>query len=97
MSFLCRMKVRIRANVNLNAAASEPCASALREFGRFRHLLQAKHVIDVDRAIPIGIGEAMAFGIELGMRLGHLQPQRIKPSLQMAAHAIGADDHQRTY
>ena len=41
------------------------------------------------------VGEAVGLRIELRVRLRHLQSERIEPRLEMAAHAIGADQHQR--
>ena len=46
-------------------------------------------------AVHVGVGEAVALRIEFGMRLGQLQAERVELRLQMAAHAVGADQHQR--
>ena len=55
----------------------------------------AEHVVDEDRLVEVVVGETIGARIELGVRPGNLQPERIEPRLQMAAHAIGADQHQR--
>jgi hypothetical protein len=39
---LCRTKIILHAQVNLNAAALEPASSTFSEFGRFRDLRQAQ-------------------------------------------------------
>ncbi len=59
--------------------------------------LQAEHVVDEDRPVHVGLGEAVGPGIELGMRLGLGEPQRVEIGDQMAADAVGADDHQRAH
>ena len=56
--------------------------------------LAAKHVVDEDRLVEVVVGETIGARIEFGMRPGNLQPERIEPRLQMAAHAVGADQHQ---
>ena len=58
-----------------------------------RRGLEAQDIADEDRPVHIGLGEAVGRGIELGMGLDRLQAQRIEIGLQMAAHAIGADEH----
>ena len=55
----------------------------------------AQHVVDEDRLVEVVVGEAVGARIELGVRAGDLQAERVEPRLQMAAHAIGADQHQR--
>ena len=57
--------------------------------------LAAEHVVDEDRLVEVVVGETIGARIELGMRPGNLQPERIEPRLQMAAHTVGADQHQR--
>jgi hypothetical protein len=57
--------------------------------------LQAEHVVDKDLAVEIGLAEAVGGRVELWMRLRRLEPQRIEIGLEMAAHAVGADHHQR--
>ena len=57
--------------------------------------LQAQHIVDEDRAIHIGIGEAVGFRIKLGVGGGLAHAQRVEIGDQMATDAVGADDHQR--
>ena len=57
--------------------------------------LQAKHIVDEDRAIHIGIGKAVGFRIKLGVGGGLAHSQRVEIGDQMATDAVGADDHQR--
>ncbi len=60
-----------------------------------RRGLAAEHVVDEDRLVEIVVGETVGARVQLGVRAGNLQAERIEPRLQMAAHAIGADQHQR--
>ena len=60
-----------------------------------RRGLAAEHVVDEDRLVEVVVGETIGARIELGVRPGNLQPERIEPRLQMAAHPVGADQHQR--
>ena len=59
-----------------------------------RRRLAAQHVVDEDRLVEVVVGETIGPRIELCVRAGDLQSERIEPCLQMAAHAIGADQHQ---
>ena len=54
-----------------------------------------QHVVDEDRLVQVGIGEAVGSVVQLGMRRRHHQAERIEARLEMAAHAVGADQHQR--
>ena len=49
---------------------------------------QAKHIVDKNQPIPIGIGKAIAFRIKLGMWCGRGQSKWVKISVQMAADPI---------
>ena len=60
-----------------------------------RRRLVAEQVVDVDRPLHVGVGEAVGLGIELGMALARLQLERIEAGLEVAAHAISADQHAR--
>ena len=60
-----------------------------------RGAFATEHVVDENAAIPVGGGEAVAGRIELGVWLRHLQTERVELCLQMAAHAVGSDEHQR--
>ena len=55
----------------------------------------AEHVVDEDRPVHVGFGEAVGFRVELGVRGGDLQAERVEPGFEVAAHAVGADQHQR--
>ena len=57
--------------------------------------LDPQHVVDEDRPVQVLGAEAVALGIELRMRLDRLQAQRIEVGLQVAAHPVGADQHER--
>ena len=56
---------------------------------------QAQNIVDEDRAIHIGIGEAVCFWIQFRMCVGRTHAQRIQVGGQMAPDAIGPDQHQR--
>ena len=60
-----------------------------------RRRLVAEQVVDEDRPVHVGVGEAVGRGIELGVALPRLQVERIEAGFEMAAHAIGADQHAR--
>ena len=55
----------------------------------------SQHEVDEDRLVPVGFGEAIGCRVEFRMMRRPLQPQRIKLRLQMPAHPVGADQHQR--
>ncbi len=57
--------------------------------------LAAQHIVDEDRLVEVVVGETIGPRVQFRVRPGNLQPERIEPRLQMAAHAIGADQHQR--
>ncbi len=57
--------------------------------------LAAQHVVDEDQPVEVGLGEAIGGGVKLRVRRRHLQTERVKPRLQMPAHAIAADQHER--
>ncbi len=60
-----------------------------------RRRFEAEHVIDEDRTVEVGIRKSIGLWVELGMGLGLHQAQRVEPGFQVAAHAVGADQHQR--
>ena len=66
-----------------------------REHFADRSVFKPEHMIDKNLAIPIGFREAIARGIKLFMILAWFNRQRIEISMQMAAHTISADHHQR--
>ena len=57
--------------------------------------LKAQHVVEEDRPVHVAGTEAVAFGREFGMRRVAGQAQRVEIGDQVAADAVGADDHQR--
>ena len=58
-----------------------------------RRLLEAEHVVEEELALEIGVGEAVGLGVELGMLLVAGEAERVEVGQQMAAHPIGADQH----
>ena len=60
-----------------------------------RRELEPEHAVEEDRAVHVGIGEAVGARIELLLVLGRLEPERIEVGVEMAARPIGADQHQR--
>ncbi|MPL74173.1 hypothetical protein SDC9_19983 [bioreactor metagenome] len=59
--------------------------------------LQAEHVVDEDRAVHVGIGEAVGLRVELGVARLVTHVQRVEIGDQVAADTIGADDHDRAH
>ena len=58
-------------------------------------VVQAEHVIDEDLAVVIGLDEAVGRRMQLLVILLRVDAERIEIGVQMAAHAIGADHHDR--
>ena len=56
---------------------------------------EAEHLVEEDLAVEIGLGEAVGARIELRLVLLRLEPERIELGVEMAAGAVGADQHQR--
>ncbi len=72
----------------------------IRRLERRQDLLQgrdfeAEEIVDEDRPVEIGLGEAVGRRIEVGMISRALQPERIEIGDQMAPRAIGADQVHR--
>ena len=69
---------------------------ALQDFDdlAYRCFFKAQHIVEKDRAIKVGCGEAIGFRIELWMACGFFEFQWIKVGCQVTPHAIGADHHQ---
>ncbi len=59
-----------------------------------RSVFEAEHVIEEDLAIEIALRETVGARIEFLAVAGRLDPERIEPGVEMAAHAVGADQHQ---
>ena len=56
---------------------------------------EAEDVVDEDRSVEIGLGEAVGLVAQLGVRQHLLEAERVEVGLEVAADAVGADDHQR--
>ena len=59
-----------------------------------RAVFETDDVIEEDLAIVVGIGEAVGARIELLVILLAFDAQRIEIGVEVAAHAVGADQHQ---
>ena len=59
-----------------------------------RRGFQPEHIVDENRAVQIGLGKPIGLGVEFRMGLGLHQTQRVEIRFQMAAHTVGADQHQ---
>ena len=59
-----------------------------------RRGLQAEHLVDEDRAVEVGLGEAVGLGPQLLVHLALGEPERVEVGDEVAHHAIGADQHQ---
>src|ERR1700761_6536931 len=60
-----------------------------------RAVFEAQHVIEENLAVEIGLGEAVGARVELFAIARRLDAERIELGVEMAAHAVGADQHQR--
>ena len=58
---------------------------------------EAEHVVEKDRAVEIGLGEPVGARIKLLLVVRRRQAERIEVGVEMAAGAIGADQHERAY
>ncbi len=56
--------------------------------------LEPEHVIEEDAAVEVGIRESVRARIDLLVVLGRLEAERIEIGVQMAADAVGADQHE---
>src|SRR4029077_7553369 len=56
---------------------------------------EPEHVIEEDLALEIGVAEAVGAGIELVVVHARLETERIELGVEMAADAVGTDQHQR--
>ena len=57
--------------------------------------LEAQHIVDEDRPVEVGFGEAIGVGSSSWCALRSVEPERIEIGGEMAHDAIGADQHQR--
>ena len=69
-------------------------AQDLQDLADGRHL-EPQHLVDEDRAVEVGLREAVGLGSQLLVDLALGEAERIEVGGQMAHHAIGADQHQR--
>ena len=58
---------------------------------------EPEHVIDEDLAVVVGFLEAVGRGMQLLVVPLRLEAERIEIGVEMAAHAVGADHHQRAH
>ena len=56
---------------------------------------EPEHVVEENLAVEVGFGEAVGARIELLVVLARLEAERIEIGVEVAADAIGADQHQR--
>ena len=56
---------------------------------------EAQHLVEIDLAVHVGFGEAVGARIEFFLVLLRLEFERIELGVEMTAHAVGADQHQR--
>ena len=61
-------------------------------FGNGR-IFEAQVAVDENLPAVVGLGEAIAGGIEFRRRLIGLHLERVEIGMQVAAHAIGPDHH----
>ena len=54
-----------------------------------------EHLVEEDAAVHVGVGKSVGLRIELCFIGLFLNAERIELGVEMAAHAIGADQHQR--
>src|SRR5713226_2523608 len=62
-----------------------------------RGVFQTQHMIEEDLAVEIALREAVGTRIEFFAVARRLDPERIKSCVEMAAHPVGPDQHQRTH
>jgi hypothetical protein len=55
---------------------------------------EAEHLVEEDRPVEIGFAEAVGARVELLLVLLRLKAERIEIGVQVAARAVGADQHQ---
>ena len=60
-----------------------------------RAVFEPEHVIEEDLAVEIGLRETIGARIELFAIARRFNAERIELGVEMAAHAVGADQHQR--
>ena len=60
-----------------------------------RAVFETEHVVEEDLAVEIGFDEAVGTRIELFAVARRFDAERIELGVEMTAHAVGADQHQR--
>ena len=77
--------------------ADGPAIGPPQDREHFAHgrIFEPEHMIDEDLAIVVGLLKAVGRRMELLMVSLRLKSKRIEIGVQMAAHAIGADHHER--
>ena len=60
-----------------------------------RRDFEPKYVVEEDRAIHVGLGEAVGFRVKLGVARGVAHPQRVDVGGKVAPDPVGPDNHQR--
>src|SRR5580658_2579354 len=57
---------------------------------------KSEHFVEEDRPVEIGVGKTISARVELFLVTRRLKPERIEIGVEVAARAIGANEHQRT-
>ena len=75
--------------------ADMPAIGALQDAQHLaeRAVFEAERAADIDRPVEVGLGEAVGLRLELGMLAPRDELERIELGDEMAARAIGADQH----
>jgi len=60
-------------------------------------VFEAKHMIEEDFSIEVGLGEAVGTRIEFFAVARRLDAERVELGVKMPAHAVGANQHQRAH
>ena len=55
---------------------------------------EAEHVVEEDLAVAVGLREAVMGGMQLLGVAARLEIERIEIGVEMAAHPVGADQHE---
>ena len=59
-----------------------------------RREVEPEHLVEEDLAVHVGFAEAVGLRIELRLVRLFLDAERIELGVEVAAHAVGADQHQ---
>ena len=55
---------------------------------------EPEHLVEKDRAVHVGVGEAVGARIEVLLVMVRLEAERVEIGVEMPARAVGADQHQ---